>query len=290
MPAAVEGAGAGRRALALLYTPAPGQSCLQALLGIEAQLRSSLRAEHEVAHARLSWWRDECARTARGEPLHPLTQHLTAVFATRGLPPPPSLAGLVDVAVWDLASATFERQAELSAYCTRWSGGLLQPLALFSAAADGNPVHDPLTALGATLCELELLLALRGHAAQGRLRLPLDALAAAGLPAQDAARVLGQDTWPAALASLLNERHCDLRQRLAAALAALPRQTGLRGVAVWGALALSHSRAAARRLPEATASRHPRAPLDALRAWSAARSWQKGRQQKMTSTLRSSRV
>jgi phytoene/squalene synthetase len=117
------------RYLAWLYSPPGQQDVLSALCGIEAEIASSVRpgVEHQVAHARLQWWHDECERTADGKPVHPLTRAL--VKASGG--PVTGISGFVDTAVWDLASATFETRKELTAYCERWGA------AMFESAAAG---------------------------------------------------------------------------------------------------------------------------------------------------------
>jgi len=258
------------RALVRLYTPAPLQPLYTLLCEVEAAVGESLRPglDHQVAHARLAWWREECARYAHGEPGHPLTR---AQCAVRSLAPPAGLSGLVDAATWDLASATCETRRELDAYCARWSAAMMTPLAQLAAGSD--PGAGEITAatvqLGATLREIELLADLALDARRGRLRLPLDELARAGVPPAELAR----PPWPAALAALLHTRHQQLRRQLTAQAGALPRhaQPLLRGVLVWASLAAQLSRRCERALPRAPGPRDHHRALDAARAWQAAR-------------------
>jgi len=259
------------RTLAWLYCAAE-RGVLATLAGIEREIGASLApgVDHQVAHTRLAWWREECARCAAGRPLHPLTRELAAQFA----PQPAPLAGLVgfvDTAVWDLAGATFETRRELDAYCARWSAALVEPLARHAA-----PRLAPQRAqrLGRTLRELELLLALAADARLGRLRLPLDELAAAQVPPAG----LAQPPWNAALVRVVRSRHRQLRAELAAAVAALApdAQAPLRGLLVWAALTAAHSRRAERDLPHAGAARE-HLPLDGWRAWRTARRAQANR-------------
>jgi phytoene synthase len=246
---------------------------------VEAAVGESLRPglDHQVGHARLAWWRDECVRYANGEPAHPLTRDLAAQFAARRLAPPTGLSGFVDAATWDLASATCETRRELDAYCARWSVAMTAPLAQLAAASDPG-VAEITTAtvqLGATLREIELLADLVGDARRGRLRLPLDELARAQVPSAELAR----PPWPAALATLLRARHQQLRRQLAAQAGALPRhaQPLLRGVLVWAFLAAQLSRRCERALPRAPGPRDHHRSLDAARAWQAARRATRGR-------------
>jgi len=251
------------RTLARLYSPPAQAPLLAALCALEGEIRASLEPglDHQVAHLRLEWWRAECTRTAAGEAAHPLTRALAACFADpagpQGTAPLAGLPGLVDTAVWDLAAATFETRGEAAAYCERWADAMIVPLIAHGAPEVGRPAAR---ALGAALCETELLAGLARDAHAGRLRLPLDELAAAGL---DPTWLTRRPPWPAALAALLRTRRAALRSELAAAIDALPpqRQPPLRGLLVWAALA----------------SCEERGVLDGWRAWQAARRATRGR-------------
>ena len=262
------------RVLAWLYFPVAQRPLLAALCGIESEIGASLRVglDHQVAHARLGWWRDECERCAQGRPAHPLTRALTASFASGDLAPLAGLTGLVDTAMWDLAAATFDTRRELTVYCERWSAALIEPLARFALP---GIAPDRCRALGRRLREIEMLNALARDARAGRLRLPLDELARAHAPPE----ALAQLPWAAELAALVRERHRQARAALAASVAALARheQAPLRGLLVWAALACAHSRRAERALPGALTSGDHHAPLDAWRAWRAARRADTGR-------------
>jgi 15-cis-phytoene synthase len=263
----------GIRDLAWLYCPAARQPILGALLGIESEIAASLRGslDHAIAHTRLAWWAEECQRGSEGNPSHPLTRELAAHLGPAAPAVIGRLAGLVDLAAWDLARATFENRAELTAYCQRWSEAVLEPLALGTAATAAAAVR----ALGASLREIELLLSLAAEAHAGRIRLPLDELEPLGMSTGQ----LAKPPWPEPLAALLRRRHRELRAALAASVAALTpaAQRSLRAVIVWAALAAHHSRHAAQRLPEAGLAREDHRPLDGWRAWRTARRAQAGR-------------
>jgi len=263
------------RTLARLYSPPAEAPLLAALCALEGEIRASLEPglDHQVAHLRLEWWRAECTRTAAGAAAHPLTRALAACFAHRagphGAAPLAGLPGLVDTAAWDLAAATFETRAELTAYCERWADAMIVPLLAHGAPEVGR---DVARALGAALCEAELLAGLARDARAGRLRLPLAELAAAGL---DPAWLTRAPPWPAPLTALLRERRAALRTELAGAIDSLPpqRQPPLRGLLVWAALA----------------SCEHRGLLDGWRAWRAARRATFGRFRLAAARARSSR-
>jgi phytoene synthase len=258
------------RALVWLYTAAAQRETFAALCGIEAEISASLspRLEHQVAHARLAWWGEECARTVLGAPTHPLTRALTASLAGSDLTALAGLSGFVATAIWDLAAATCETRAQLGAYCERWAGAMITPLVQPALAATASK-------LGATLHELQLLAHLADEARLGRLRVALEDLAAASAAPQD----LAQPPWPEGLARVLRLRHQELRAQLAADVGALPRQTqpALAGLLVWARLAVLHSRRAERALPHALKPRDHHGPLDSWRAWGAARRAAAGR-------------
>ena len=266
------------RRLAWLYSSTVQRPVLAALLALEREIGASLRPglDHQVAHTRLAWWREECARTAVGSPAHPLTRELAALVgplapaavgsAAVGPAPLAGLAGFVDTAVWDLSCATFETQRELTGYCERWSAAMITPLV--SLALPDVPTEQA-RALGVRLREIELLLALATDARSGRLRLPLDELERAHLTPES----LAQPPWPAALAELLRHRHQELRASLGASLDALPpaARSALRGLIVWANLASTGSVRAEHRLPQESTARDHHAPLDGWRAWRVAR-------------------
>jgi phytoene synthase len=256
------------RSLARLFSSTVQRPALAALLEVEREIGASLRPglDHQVAHTRLAWWREECQRTAEGRPAHPLTRELVTHFEPLGRASLAGLAGFVDTAVWDLSLATFDTRHELTGYCERWSGAMIAPLVSL-ALRDAPPAQAH--ALGISLREIELLLALAADARSGRLRIPLDELEHAQLSAES----LAQPPWPPALAQLLRHRYRELRASLGAALEALPpaARPALRGLIVWATLACEAATRAEKRLPQASTARDHHAPLDGWRAWRMAR-------------------
>jgi phytoene/squalene synthetase len=221
------------RYFALLYASAAQGPALEALLGIEREVFSSLRPglDHHVAHSRLQWWREECKRAADGHAVHPLTKALTA--ALNQTPVSEGICGIVDVAVWDLAGATFETRRELDAYCQRWATAMIEPL-----VGSTTPIDKGMAAwraIGTAMREIELLANLALEAHHGRIRLPLDELGSAGVDT----KVLIKLPWPDAVAQLLRVRFSNLRTDIERNVADLDReqQPTLRSLLVWAALA-----------------------------------------------------
>jgi phytoene synthase len=248
------------RYFALLYSPPERRSALEAVLGIEREVFESLRPglDHHIAHTRLQWWREECERTAAGRPVHPLTRGLLeSAPGSR----PVNLQGIVDVAVWDLASATFETGRELDAYRERWAAAMMEPL--------GAPVP-----LGAAIREIELLANLGRDARRGRIRLPLDELErVTATPG-----VLVEDPWPEAVIALVRSRHASARAELARAIRSLEggQRRQLRGILVWAALVDRSMDRNARALPDRRSPRRVDGMADTWLAWRTARKAARG--------------
>jgi phytoene synthase len=257
-----------QRYFAWLYSPPRLRAALEPLLGIESEIRSALGREldHGAAHMRLTWWREECERFAAGRAIHPLMRALSA--ACEGALTP---LGLVDAAIWDLAAATFASRTELEGYCERWASAVTQIAA--EAAVEDRVSRAEASrfgrTIGAALHEIELLAHLGDDARSGRLRVPLDELEQAGITPD----MLARPPWPHELTELLRKRLRELRAKLAAGLAGLPRssQPSVRGLIVWAALARRQAQRLERALPRpASVGRLARA-ADVWIAWRAAR-------------------
>ena len=315
------------RYFAMLYASAAERPALDALFGIEREVLESMRPalDHHVAHSRLQWWREECERAARGGAVHPLTRALVAALGdpqAKSVPQVTGLCGIVDVAIWDLASATFETRREVEAYCQRWAAAMIEPLVgaalpvagasavsptagertgVASTGAAGSATLRPLPpagtlagaaisspgatdsaallasaertaawhALGAAICEIELLAGLARDANVGRIRLPLDELEKAGADPT----ALAKPPWPEALATLIRARLLSLRGEIERSVAGLDReqQQALRGLLVWAALSWRTAERVERALPDRIQPGRFDAIGDAWFAWRIAR-------------------
>lgn len=261
------------RYFAWLYGGERLQALLQPLFAIESEINAALvpGLEHSVAHARMTWWTEEIQRVRLGNALHPLTRALLAQRPPDAAAAECDLSGLMDVATWDLACATFDSGRELAGYCDRWARALPQ-LAARWAAPELPPTLTQAFGhgLGVALCELEMLVGLEPAARSGHLRVPLDELSALGVEPD----VLARTPWPAPLCDRLRERHRQLRAALAASCALLrstAERAPLRGLLVWAQLMHRHSRHAERALPHSWQRSRWNGLGDALGAWRTAR-------------------
>jgi hypothetical protein len=228
------------RHLVWLYGGAEHQARHAALFAIEHEIAASIgpALDHAVAHARLGWWEEECARLAATLPRHPRAVELLRESRRAGLPAP-DLGPLVAAARWDLARATPETRHEHRQRCAEWARGLFRHLGPAEAA-------DWLLRVGTLIEELALLDALREDARAGRLRVPLEDFAPRGLTVA----ALRAEPTPPALSDYLRTRHREARVALRRELAALDpsARPGLRAALVWGTLAAIRSERAERAL------------------------------------------
>lgn len=153
---------AGARYFAWLYSPASARDGVAALLAIEHEVMTGARGQldHSVAHARLAWWQDECARLLAAQPAHPAAIVALDAFRAAGLAAP-DLRALAELAAARLAHASLGRTATDEAAAqdaARWTEGLFLPLAALSGAASGldtvAAAGEP-RALGSALCRHE---------------------------------------------------------------------------------------------------------------------------------------
>lgn len=259
------------RSLASLYSPPTEGRVLDLLFRIESEIATSLNKDHNVAHARLQWWREECARVAKGTPAHPLTRELAAEFTELPSDVLAGLAGFVDVAVWDLAAATFETRREVTAYCERWANALIVPAAAHAGVSPQD--RQAWLKIGAAMHEVEMLAQVTREARAGRLRVPLDELERAGVEPES----LAVTPYSPSLSRLLSERYTALHSILVEAVPESSGQPAVRGLLVWVALTERRSRRAQRALPETAVPRRRDALADAWCAWRAGRSARAGR-------------
>jgi phytoene synthase len=200
------------RHYAVAYSRTDTRCALAALYAFEAEIDDTVRtASHEVAHTRLQWWRGEVDALLAGQPRHPVTRALLS------LPGParddlPLLHEALVAADIDLARLVLRDARELEAYCFR-AAGSLQTLAVI-ACSQPRPAsareREFARRLGSCVRRTERLRDLRGHLAAGRLPIPLDALAGAGV---DPGSVRPDDPGPALL-GLLDRLRRDVAQEL----------------------------------------------------------------------------
>ncbi|MDE3011895.1 MAG: presqualene diphosphate synthase HpnD [Pseudomonadota bacterium] len=169
-----------------------------------------------VAQVKLAWWREELARMFEGRPQHPVTRALAPAVERYALPRQ-LFEELVDGMAMDLQPLLYPDLASLERYCHRVAGvvGLLSARVFgFSEPATLDYAHE----LGIAFQLTNILRDVGEDARRGRVYLPGDAMAAAGITA---AEVLALRDTPA-LRSVLRSLAGTARARYAHAFALLP--------------------------------------------------------------------
>lgn len=175
------------RYFSLLYTPPEQRDAVTALYVVDAEIRESAQSiNHDVAHTRLQWWRQEIDRLVNSNPQHPATRILSSQpaamrsnFAR--------LHELIAAADMDLARMTYLNMTELRAYAAR-SGGAIQELiagVLVSPDKLEEPARLAANRIGAGIRQTEMLRDVRQDAHDGRLYVPLDELEKSNVKLED---------------------------------------------------------------------------------------------------------
>ena len=224
------------RYFALLYAPPEHRDALTALYLIDAEIRESAQSvNHDVAHTRLQWWRQEIDRLVNGNPQHPATRvlHERSSGARNRFA---KLHELLVAADADLSRMTYVNARELRAYSSRSGGAIHELIAgqLLDAAALDEATRAAANRIGAGVRETEILRDVRQDAYEGRLYLPLDELDKHKATVED----LRAKQVSAAARELLRSFRATLANDLDAALTSVhaTSRSALRPVLVIGAL------------------------------------------------------
>lgn len=268
-PAAPPPAGS-MRWYAWLFTPESSRPVTAAMFALEAELRSTVaaRVDHGVSHLKLQWWKDEVHRLEIGQPRHPLTAALSQArpcAANAWQPLQDALAGLE----LELASASYETEAELDVYYTH-AAGFCRALARALTQDDPTRLERLGGALGRSVRTVEVIRDLRPDAQDGRVFLPLHWLAEQRISHVELRAEHGGEGARRCLERLAERSRRDWQGALAEL--GRPAMPELRGLRVLGAL---HAALLDRMERDSFVVGHHRfamAPIESLwTAWRAAR-------------------
>jgi phytoene synthase len=169
---------------AVLFASAARRSDLRALYAFAAEIRRcSILTNHDIAHTRLQWWRQELDRCFAGDAQHPLTRTLQTLRSVID-PSDLTLLGELTVAAdLDLAAFEYATWSQLAAYCFRAAGALQTVIAAVLASPDPLSERERTFArrLGAAVRQVEMLRDIARDSSSGRCYVPLEALAGHGL-------------------------------------------------------------------------------------------------------------
>lgn len=222
------------RYFSLLYAPPAFREQATALFVVDAEIRESAQSiNHDVAHTRLQWWRQEIERLVNGTPQHPATRWLNPDGVNRRSEFA-QLHEAIAAADMDLARMTYVNMQELRAYGSRSGGAITELLAtLLALSALDAKVTAAANRVGMAVRVTEIVRDCRADAYGGRLYIPLDLMDAHSLRLED---FTAPAFKPAARAAL-RELHDALLPELDSGLADLASGgPALRPLLVLGAL------------------------------------------------------
>jgi len=223
------------RYFAVLYTPPEKRDAATALFVIDAEIRESAQSpNHDVAHTRLQWWRQEIDRLINANAQHPATRLLSGLDVDRRQFA--KLHELIAAADMDLARMTYLDERELRAYCARSGGAVAEMLAMVLAPAEAvdDEARKAANRLGALVRATEILRDVRQDAYDGRLYVPLDLLERHDVKHED----LRAKDLPGPARQALGALGTQVRSDFAATLASIraPMRAYLRPLFVLGGL------------------------------------------------------
>jgi 15-cis-phytoene synthase len=207
------------RYFALLYAPAEKRAAATALFVIDAEIRESAQSvNHDVAHTRLQWWRQEVDRLVNANAQHPATRVLSTFTDDRRAFT--KLHELIAAADMDLARMTYVNEKELRAYCSRSGGAIIELLALLLAppARLDDAARLAANRIGALVRATEIIRDVRQDAYDGRLYLPLETTDQHGIKHEQ----LREKELPATARNVLASLSSQIREEIAATLASIP--------------------------------------------------------------------
>ncbi len=175
------------RYLSALFAPAASREALFALIAFNHEIARipEVVSEPMLGRIRLQWWRETLEAIHDGKPARrhevvlPLADAIHAWGLDRG-----AFERLLDGREADLEPDAPPDLAGLERYAAA-TGGALTALMLQACGADGVSGLEAGREIGTAWALIGTLRAAARHAAQGRVMLPADLLAAAGITAED---------------------------------------------------------------------------------------------------------
>jgi len=203
------------RYFSLLYAPAEMREAATALFVVDAEIREAAQSvNHDVAHTRLQWWRQEVERLINATPQHPAARLLNP-DGNRKRHEFAQLHESIAAADMDLARMTYVNLQELRAYASRSGGSIAELLASLLAPGDLDAAtRTAANRVGAGVRLTEIVRDCRADACGGRLYVPLDRLDAHGVVLEE---LTTAEFKPAARAAL-RELHDAIARDLDTAL------------------------------------------------------------------------
>ena len=213
------------RYLSTLFAPAGSREALFALIAFNHEVARipEVVSEPMLGRIRLQWWRETLEAIHAGEPTrrHEVAVPLAAAIRAHGLDRA-SFERLLDARESDLEPQVPPDLAALERYAAA-AGGSLAVLMLQAAGGGGTTALATAGQVGTAWAMIGTLRAAPRAAAQGRVMLPADLLAEAGIAAEDVLRGRAFERC-AAVSGPVARRAASLLASAREARRAVPRQ------------------------------------------------------------------
>jgi len=170
------------RFVCALFAPEQARESLFAILAFNSELARIREAVHEglLGEIRLQWWREALDGIFAGEaPRHEVAKALAAAIERHGLPRAP-FDRLIEGRARDLHDEEPDTLSGLLAYVGETADPLAEVALIILGATDAASL-DAARHVGTAFALTGLLRAIGHHARQGRIYLPKDVMARAGL-------------------------------------------------------------------------------------------------------------
>lgn len=158
---------------ALYFAPRALQPALRALHAYQQAIMEIPRtvSEPSVAIAKLNWWREELTRAYTGQARHPIATAITTDLLPQHDVEQDALLQLIEAVETDLDYGLYSNFRELSDYCHRTGGAIMEMSVRICASGQAAPMHFAHD-LGMATQLFELLRNIRRDLDAGRLYIP----------------------------------------------------------------------------------------------------------------------
>ena len=255
-----------------LFLPPPRRRAIIALYAFCREVDDIVDecTDEQVAHTKLSWWRQEISDLYQGQPHHPVSHALQPVIRDFNLPAE-QLLEIIDGMEMDLSLHRYEDFKSLRLYCHRVAGVVGELSAVIFGYSDRATLHYAAD-LGLAFQLTNIIRDVGEDARRNRIYLPMDELAKFNVPASDILNARQTNNFK----QLMEFQYQRAQQFYEQAFAALPaadrktQKTGLIMAAIYRTLLVEIRRDGFQVLTQRTAL----TPLRKL--WIAWRTWMKG--------------
>ncbi len=192
---------------AFLFLPKPKRAAITAFYAFCREVDDVVDeiSDPQVAHSKLAWWEQEVNHLATGQATHPVTRALQPHMAVYGLDPT-SLMQIIEGCRMDLMQTRYLDEQALTRYCHLVAGVVGEVAAKIFGQTDPQTTQYA-HALGQALQLTNIIRDVGEDAMRGRIYIPMSALQAHQVTAQEILNRQDSDRFRALLADQAKRAH-----------------------------------------------------------------------------------